>query len=56
MGSVDYLSYGFALVVLSGGVMGYLKVGKYKFEQIVSVVRSNSNNLSFMYRKCDVIG
>ena len=28
MGSVDYLSYGFALVVLSGGVMGYLKVGK----------------------------
>ena len=28
MGSVDYLSYGFALVVLSGGVMGYIKVGK----------------------------
>lgn len=28
MGSVDYLSYGFALVVLSGGVIGYFKVGK----------------------------
>ena len=28
MGSVDYLSYGFALVVLSGGVMGYMKAGE----------------------------
>ncbi len=28
MGSVDYLSYGFAIVVLSGGAMGFFKAGK----------------------------
>ena len=28
MGSVDYLSYGFALVVLSGGAIGFFKAGK----------------------------
>lgn len=27
MGSPDFVSYGFALVVLSGGVMGYVKAG-----------------------------
>ena len=34
MGSVDYLSYGFALVVMSGGVMGYFKAGKYCTESV----------------------
>ena len=30
MGEVDYLSYGFAAVVLGGGVMGFIKAGQYK--------------------------
>ena len=27
MGSTDYVSYGFALIVLSGGLLGYVKAG-----------------------------
>lgn len=27
MGEIDYLSYGFAAVVLGGGVMGFVKAG-----------------------------
>ena len=30
MGSPDYLSYGFALVVFTGGVMGYVKAGAFR--------------------------
>ena len=30
MGSPDYLSYGFALVVFSGGIMGYVKAGAFR--------------------------
>ena len=29
MGAPDFVSYGFALVVLSGGVIGYVKAGTY---------------------------
>ena len=28
MGEIDYLSYGFAAVVLGGGVVGFVKAGK----------------------------
>ena len=28
MGEIDYLSYGFAAVVLGGGIVGFIQVGK----------------------------
>ena len=28
MGEIDYLSYGFAAVVLGGGIVGFIKAGK----------------------------
>jgi uncharacterized membrane protein (UPF0136 family) len=35
---MDAISYGFALIVLSGGVMGYLKAGKYSLVLLVSII------------------
>ena len=28
MGEIDYLSYGFAMMVLGGGLMGFIKAGE----------------------------
>ena len=28
MGEIDYLSYGFAAVVLGGGIVGFIKAGE----------------------------
>lgn len=59
MGEIDYLSYGFAAVVLGGGLLGFIKAGELvrvnwegqfplNAPSLVSLIRGRINVAPFM--------
>lgn len=49
MGSPDYISYGLALVVLSGGVFGYIKKGAFTRTHLRALIRALLQRSAFSY-------